>query len=105
MNRIIVFLILLSSILLLGAGKGDPVRDERTALRAERRALLQKVEKLKREQDYLLFQKTMYENDSKYLVIDIREKKGHLRYRNRVLKDFKFQTSKNFLVRSLKPGM
>lgn len=100
-----VYCLLALVVFLMGAGKTDPVRDERTALRAERRALLQKVEKLKREQDYLLFQKTMYENDSKYLVIDIRKKTGHLKYRNRVLKDFSFQTSTNFPVRSLKPGM
>ncbi|HET7319879.1 MAG TPA: hypothetical protein VFK23_12135, partial [Nitrospirota bacterium] len=100
-----VYCLLALVVFLMGAGKVDPIRDERTALRAERRALLQKIEKLKHEQDYLLFQKTMYENDSKYLVIDIGKKTGHLRYRNRVLKDFKFQTSKNFPVRSLKPGM
>ena len=89
----------------MGAGKGEPVRDERAALRNERRALQQRTEKLRREQDYLLFQKTMYENDSKYLVLDVRKKTGHLKYKNRVLKDFRFQTSKNFPVRSLKPGM
>lgn len=100
-----VYLLLALVVFLMGADKGNAVQDERTALRAERRALLQKVEKLKREQDYLLFQKTMYENDSKYLIIDIRKKTGHLKYRNRVLKDFQFQTSKNFPVRSLKPGM
>jgi hypothetical protein len=105
MNRIVIYLILVSAIFLAGAGKGDPVRDERTALRAERRALQQKVERLRREQDYLLFQKTMYENDSKYLVIDVKKKTGHLKYKNRTLKDFQFKTSNNFPVRSLKPGM
>src|SRR5512143_516763 len=105
MNRIVVYLLLLVSIFLTGATGGSPGRDEQAALREERRALNRRIENLKREQDYLLFQKTMYENDSKYLVIDIGKKTGHLRYRNRVLKDFKFQTSKNFPVRSLKPGM
>jgi hypothetical protein len=100
-----VYLIVALVVFLMGAGKGDPVRDERSSLKNERRALQMRIEKLKHEQDYLLFQKTMYENDSKYLVIDIRKKTGHLKYRNRVLKDFKFQTSKNFPVRSLKPGM
>ncbi|HEX9112946.1 MAG TPA: hypothetical protein VF888_01255 [Nitrospirota bacterium] len=100
-----VYCLLALVVFLMGAGKGDPVRNERTALRAERRELLQKIEKLKHEEDYLLFQKTMYENDSKYLVIDIREKTGRLKYRNRVLKDFRFKTSENFPVRSLKPGM
>ena len=47
----------------------------------------------------------MYENDSKYLVIDIKKKTGHLNYKNRVLKDFPFQTSKKFPFRTLKPGM
>ena len=105
MNRIVVYFLLLVSIFLTGATGGSPGRDEQAALREERRALNRRIENLKREQDYLLFQKTMYENDSKYLVIDIGKKTGHLRYRNRVLKDFKFQTSKNFPVRSLKPGM
>jgi hypothetical protein len=105
MNRIVVYLILLTSLFLVGADKGGPERGEQAALREQRRALHQRVENLKREQDYLLFQKTMYESDSKYLVIDIREKTGHLKYKNRVLKDFPFQTSKNFPRRSLKPGM
>ena len=47
----------------------------------------------------------MYENDSKYLILDIRKKTGHLKYKNRVLKDFRFQTSKNFPGHSLRPGM
>jgi hypothetical protein len=100
-----VFLLLALAVFLMGASKGDPVRDERVTLRAEQRALQKRIENLKREQDYLLFQKTMYENDSKYLVIDIRKKTGHLKYKNRVLKDFPFQTSKKFPFRSLKPGM
>ena len=89
----------------MGADRGGPDNRERAALKAERRALHARIEDLKREQDYLLFQKTMYENDSKYLVLDTRKKTGHLKYKNRVLKDFRFQTSKNFPVRSLRPGM
>ena len=105
MNRVVVFLILLSSLFLTGADRGGQAGQERTALRAERRALHERIESLRREQDYLLFQKTMYENDSKYLILDIKKKTGHLKYKNRVLKDFRFQTSKNFPVRSLRPGM
>ena len=105
MNRTIVYVILLLSFFLLGADRGGPDNRERAALKAERRALHARIEDLKREQDYLLFQKTMYENDSKYLVLDTRKKTGHLKYKNRVLKDFRFQTSKNFPVRSLRPGM
>jgi hypothetical protein len=100
-----VYLLLALAVFLMGAGKGDPARDERIALRAEHRALQQRIEGLKREQDYLLFQRAMYENDSKYLVIDIKKKTAHLKYKNRVLKDFQFKTPKNFPVRSLRPGM
>ncbi len=105
MNRIVVSLLLLLSIFLTGADKGDPDRGERAALRDQRRALHARIESLRREQDYLLFQKMMYENDSKYLILDIKKKTGHLSYKNRVLKDFRFQTSKNFPSRSLRPGM
>ena len=89
----------------MGADRGGPDSRERTALRDQRRALHARIERLQREQDYLLFQQTMYENDSKYLILDIRKKTGHLKYKNRVLKDFPFQTSKNFPGRSLRPGM
>jgi hypothetical protein len=105
MNRTIVYALLLLSLFLLGADRGGPDNRERTALREERRALHARVERLQREQDYLLFQKTMYENDSKYLILDIKKKTGHLKYKNRVLKDLRFQTSKNFPIRSLRPGM
>jgi len=105
MNRIAVYLILLLSFFLLGADKSGPDRGEQAALKAERRSLHARIERLQREQDYLLFQKMMYENDSKYLILDIKKKTGHLKYKNRVLKDFRFQTSKNFPGRSLRPGM
>ena len=105
MNRTVVYVILLLSVFLLGADRSGQAGRERTALSAERRALHARIESLRREQDYLLFQKTMYENDSKYLILDIKKKTGHLKYKNRVLKDFKFQTSKKFPVRSLRPGM
>ena len=39
------------------------------------------------------------------LILDIKKKTGHLKYKNRLLKDFRFQTSKNFPSRSLRPGM
>jgi hypothetical protein len=43
------------------------------------------------EQDFLVFQKTMYASDTKYLIISLAAKKGQLKYKNRVLKDFRFE--------------
>jgi hypothetical protein len=104
-NHKVAYIFLVLAVFLMGADKGGPDRREQAALREQQRALHQRVENLEREQDYLLFQKMMYENDSKYLIIDLKKKTGRLKYKNRVLKDFGFQTSKNFPGRSLRPGM
>ena len=56
---------------------------------AERcRALSARLDTLKAEQDFLRFQKVVYETDSKYLVLDLASGKGMMMYRNRVLRTF-----------------
>jgi hypothetical protein len=71
------------------AGGQEPV--ERAALEERRQVLQETVARLKHEQEFLLFLKEMYAVDSKYLVLNAAEKKGQLRYKNRVLEDFRFR--------------
>jgi hypothetical protein len=80
--------ILLFSLLLLGADSGGQNGEERAALLKQQKQLSARIEKLTREQDYLVFQKAMYALDSKYLVIDMSKKSGQLRYKNRLLLGF-----------------
>jgi hypothetical protein len=97
----IVWIVTLS-FFLLGADGGD--RDERAMLLNREQALRQKIATLKREQDYLLFQKAMYAADSKYLVLNMADKTGSLKYKNRALRNFHFTASRNF-PGNLQPGM
>lgn len=85
------------------AAAGGPVRDEHTALEEERAALEARIDVLGSEQEYLLFQKAMRDVDSKYLVINRANRTARLKYKNRVLKEIRLRTSKNFPA--LKPGM
>ncbi|HEY6010457.1 MAG TPA: hypothetical protein VIX18_03220, partial [Nitrospirota bacterium] len=96
-NRTIGLIICLLALFLAGAdNSGGQAADERTQLRHQRDALRKRVESLRNEQDFLLFQNEMYASDSKYLVINVPAKTGRLMYRNRVLKDFRFGTAKNY---------
>ncbi len=98
-------LILFSAAFLMGAEAGDSGQSELNALRTQQSALRTQIEALKREQDYLLFRRAMYQTDSKYLVMDIAARSGRLMYKNRVLKEFTFRLPKNFRSGSLQPGM
>jgi hypothetical protein len=71
-----------------GAEQGDA---EQKKLVVQKRKLNARVETLKQEQDYLVFQKTMYESDSKYLIINFAARNMQLKYKNRVLKDVPFK--------------
>jgi hypothetical protein len=95
-NRIIISSLIAASAFLMGADARGPDAVERAALMDQQRTLRARIEVLNREQDLLLFRKLMYSADSKYLLIDTRSRTAQLKYKNRVLKDFKFQASKNF---------
>jgi hypothetical protein len=100
-----LLLIVVVAIFLLGGNVAAQEQDERAALQAQQQTLRKKVAALKREQDFLLFQKEMYAADSKYLVLNIAEKSGQLKYKSRVLQSFQISVPKSSSVRSLQPGM
>ncbi len=103
LNKLLLVIVL--TPFLIAADGGDAVRDERASLEAMRSTLRQKISSLKREQDFLLFQKTMYAADSKYLIIDVKHRTAQLKYKNRLLKDMHFTPSKKFPGRGLRQGM
>lgn len=82
---------LISLFLFTGAGLGQEDEDREKFLERQK-LLVEKIETLKREQDFLLFQKSLSASDSKYLIIDLSRKTGQLKYKNRVLKDFLFSS-------------
>ena len=71
-----------------GAEQGDA---ERKKLLDQKKQLNARVETLKQEQNYLVFQKTMYESDSKYLIINFASRYMQLKYKDRVLKHVPFR--------------
>jgi hypothetical protein len=75
----------------MGADNGAQNGEERGKLLEQKKQLSVRIKKLKGEQDYLVFQRTMYASDSKYVIINISKKTGQLKYKNRVLKDFHFK--------------
>jgi hypothetical protein len=99
-----VGLFLLFAVLLMGADGGGLEGDERDTLRKQDQALQARIEMLRREQDGLLFQKAMCAVDSKYLILNFRENSGQLKFKNRVLTDFRFIRSKNISGDELKTG-
>jgi uncharacterized membrane protein len=103
-NRIIISSLIVVSTFLMGADAGGPDTIELAALMDQQRALRARIEVLNREQDLLLFRKMMYSADSKYLMIDTRSRTAQLKYKNRALRDFRFQASKNFTGKALRPG-
>ncbi|HTF99974.1 MAG TPA: hypothetical protein VK654_05250 [Nitrospirota bacterium] len=88
-------------IILCGAAFAD---DERDALMERQRTLKARVAALQREQDYLMFLQRMYESDSKYLVLDMKKKTAHLRYKNRLLKDIPLKEISPGFGRKVKAG-
>jgi hypothetical protein len=102
-RKIPILFVIIFSCVLLGAD-GGAVRDERASLEEQRAALQKKITVLKREQDFLLFQESMYGGDSKYLIINIAKRTAQLKYKNRLLKDVRFTASKKF-PHGLQPGM
>ncbi len=86
-NKIGVTAGLLCAFLFVGAAGAEEGTEERGKLLEQEGRLTARIESLKQEQDYLLFQKTMYASDSKYLVLHIAARSAQLRYKNRILKD------------------
>lgn len=76
------------SLFLMGADNGEQNADERGKLLEQQKQLSARIKTLTQERDFLLFQRTMYSSDSKYLILNISKKTGQLKYKNRVLKDF-----------------
>lgn len=93
MNYQRMILFLAASLFLMGADNGERGTDEKAKLLEQQKQLNARIETLKREQDYLLFQKTMYASDSKYVVVNITARTGQLKYKNRILKDFHFASA------------
>ena len=90
---------------LMAADGGDAVRDERASLEAMRSMLRQKISSLKREQDFLLFQKTMYAADSKYLIIDVKRPHGTAQVQKQGAEGHALHAFKKFPGRGLRQGM
>jgi hypothetical protein len=97
-----LILLLVASLFLMGADNRTRGTDNQAKLLEQQKRLNTKIERLKLEQDYLLFQKMMCASDSKYLVINVRARTGQLKYKNRILRDFHFTSAGH--VRMLKQG-
>ena len=92
------------ALFLLGAGGDRNEPDERTLLLKQSEKLEERIDLLTAEQDFLLFQKAMYDADSRYLILYPASGKGQLKYKNRVLRSFKFSSSSKRLVKPLGAG-
>jgi hypothetical protein len=81
------------SLLLMGMDNAPREADERKQLEDAQKRLELRIRELKRDQDFLLFQRSFAGSDSKYLILDLSARTGTLRYRNRVLRTFGFTLS------------
>ncbi len=97
-----VCLFLLFTLFLAGATAAEQDGAGREELLERQKELQSRIAALQREQDFLLFQKAMFVSDSKYLLIDVKNKNGQLKYKNRILKDFNFASAVR--VGALKQG-
>ncbi len=88
----------------MGAAGDNIAGNERAVLEEQHAQLRKKISGLKREQDFLLFQKAMYSADSKYLVINVLKRTAQLKFKNRVLMDFRYRASKKFPRRGPRQG-
>lgn len=85
---IIMFFPLLIALTTAGCD-GERRAAEMERLRQERQALISRLETLKEEQKFLMFEKEIYATDRRYLVLDMRSGAGFLRIRGRVLREFR----------------
>jgi hypothetical protein len=85
--------IALLALLLMGMDNAPREADDRKHLEETQKRLTVRIEELKREQDFLLFQRAFAGSDSKYLILDISAGTGTLKYRNRILRTFGLSVS------------
>lgn len=97
-------LVFLMTLALAGVDGIAQEADERQKLLEQQEQLRNRIELMKREQDFLLFQKQLYDSDSKYLLLDLGKSSGQLKYKNRVLKGFRFSTSSPAVLRRISAG-
>jgi hypothetical protein len=95
--------IALIASLLMGMDNAVPADDERRQLAEKQEQLARRIETLQKEQEFLLFQKSFFGSDSKYLVLDLSAGAGTLKYRNRTLRTFTVAIPAS-LKRSLREG-
>ena len=79
--------------------------EERESLNELQQSLCVRIETLTSEQAFLLFLKEMHVSDSKYLLLNVTAKTGQLKYKNRVLKDFRFVLEKQYADTMIRSGM
>jgi hypothetical protein len=84
--------LLLCSPVHSASAQGDA---ERQGLLEQQKFLQGRIERLRQEQDFLLFQKEVCAADSKYLLLNFSEGKGTLKYRNRILRSFYFTSGRS----------
>jgi hypothetical protein len=99
-----VCLLLLLSLFFMGMDGYGQEQDEHDELLEQQNALKEKIKTLRHEQDFLLFEKALYATDSKYLIINLAAMKGQLKYKNRVLKGFRFTSSANLAKDAFESG-
>ncbi|MHB8843766.1 MAG: hypothetical protein ACYC7L_03380 [Nitrospirota bacterium] len=85
--------IALLSLLLMGMDNAPREADERKQLDEAQTRLVLRIEELKKEQDFLLFQRSFSGSDSKYIILDLSAGRGTLKYRNRILRTFRLSVS------------
>lgn len=102
MNINLCTILLILSITMPGVA--GAAADERETLLHAQKTLQTRVEALRKEQDFLLFQKEFALSDSKYLVLRPAEGVGELRYRHRLFKRFTFPAVKKPALKRVSPG-
>jgi hypothetical protein len=88
-----VLAIVLLSFLLMGMDGAPRANDDQQQLEEKLVQLAARIDALKEEQDFLLFQRSIAGSDSKYLLLDLSAGTGTLKYRNRILRTFGFNIS------------
>jgi len=94
-------LALAAAVIVLGSSVFGQEGDEVRSLQERERHVRTRIEALKKEQEFLLFQRTIATADSKYLILDLRTGKGMLKYRGRILRHFNCPHTGKYLPAAL----